>query len=99
MKIINLEKSKEAILEDMCNFLTNAQTTSPCVLACGIMSVLEKYSVSSLSPDDKLVEMPCMIGDTIYEIVERKREGKWIPVVVERRKNRSHNRTSLREFS
>ena len=98
MKIINLEKSKEAILEDMCNFLTNAQTTSPCVLACGIMSVLEKYS-SSLSPDDKLVEMPCMIGDTIYEIVERKREGKWIPVVVERRKNRSHNRTSLREFS
>ena len=29
MKIINLEKSKEAILEDVCNFLTNAQTTSP----------------------------------------------------------------------
>lgn len=32
----------------------------------------------------RFVELPCKAGDTIYEIIERKRNGKWNKVVVER---------------
>ena len=33
---------------------------------------------------NRFVELPCKVGDTIYEITERKRNGKWNKVVVER---------------
>lgn len=33
---------------------------------------------------NRFVELPCKAGDTIYEITERKRNGKWNKVVVER---------------
>lgn len=32
----------------------------------------------------RFVELPCKVGDTIYEIVERKRSGKWIYKIVPR---------------
>ena len=33
---------------------------------------------------NRFVELPCKVGDTIYEITERKRNGKWNKVIVER---------------
>ena len=33
---------------------------------------------------DRFVELPCKVGDTIYEIKERKRNGEWKKVIVER---------------
>lgn len=33
---------------------------------------------------NQFVELPCKIGDTIFAITERKRNGKWNKVVVER---------------
>lgn len=32
----------------------------------------------------RFVELPCKVGDTIYEIKERKRNGEWHKVIVER---------------
>ena len=32
----------------------------------------------------RFVELPCEVGDTIYEIKERKRNGEWHKVIVER---------------
>lgn len=30
----------------------------------------------------RFVELPCHVGDTVYEIVERKASGKWVPIIV-----------------
>lgn len=30
----------------------------------------------------RFVELPCYVGDTVYEIVERKASGKWVPIIV-----------------
>lgn len=32
----------------------------------------------------RFVELPCKVGDTIYEIVERRVSGKWVPKIVSR---------------
>lgn len=33
---------------------------------------------------NRFVELPCKVGDTIYEIKERKRNGEWKKVILER---------------
>lgn len=32
----------------------------------------------------RFVELPCKVGDTVYEIVKRKVSGKWTPKIVSR---------------
>ena len=38
----------------------------------------------SFKDRNRFVELPCKVGDTIYEITERKRNGKWSKVIVPR---------------
>lgn len=42
------------------------------------------YHCKCFKDRNRFVELPCRVGDTIYEITERKRNGKWNKVIVER---------------
>ena len=41
-------------------------------------------SVSDVLLENGVVVLPCKVGDTVYEICERRRSGKWQKAIVER---------------
>lgn len=56
-----------------------------CGDVCSIAEVMgENYCCPDCKDRNRFVELPCKVGDTIYEITERKRNGKWNKVIVER---------------
>lgn len=73
---INLEKDWEALAESIYNILA-MQTDN--YLANRILGAIE-----DVAEPHEYIELPCKVGDTVYEIIDRKRDGKWVPVVVER---------------
>ena len=56
-----------------------------CFDVCSIAEIMgENFCCPDCKDRNRFVELPCKAGDTIYEITERKRNGKWNKVVVER---------------
>ena len=56
-----------------------------CFDVCSIAAIMgENFCCPDCKDRNRFVELPCKAGDTIYEITERKRNGKWNKVVVER---------------
>lgn len=56
-----------------------------CGDVCSIAEIMgENFCCPDCKDRNRFVELPCKAGDTIYEITERKRNGKWNKVVVER---------------
>lgn len=41
-------------------------------------------SIADYLLDNGVVVLPCKVGDTVYEICERRRSGKWQKAIVER---------------
>ena len=81
--IIRLDMAREAIANEIYNTIMCHKDSSHYVLTNSIMSLLDKYSISAAEVGN-IKELPCKIGDTLYEFVEKKRHGKWQPVIVER---------------
>lgn len=44
----------------------------------------ERLICEQFKDRSRFVELPCKVGDTIYEIVERRVSGKWVPKIVSR---------------
>ena len=61
--IINLEKEKYNVSEKIYGLLADQPSDK---LAMSILSVLEEYS-----SEKAIVELPCKVGDTLYEITNR----------------------------
>ena len=73
---IDLDKQWGALAESIYDILAMQPDN---YLANQILGVIE-----DISEPHEYIELPCNVGDTIYEIVDRRRDGKWVPVVVER---------------
>ena len=73
---IDLDKQWGALAESIYDILDMQPDN---YLANQILGVIE-----DISEPHEYIELPCNVGDTIYEIVDRRRDGKWVPVVVER---------------
>ena len=73
---IDLDKQWGALAESIYDILAMQPDN---YLANQILGVIE-----DVAEPHEYIELPCKVGDTVYEIIDRRRDGKWVPVVVER---------------
>ena len=69
---IDLDKQWGALAESIYDILDMQPDN---YLANQILGVIE-----DISEPHEYIELPCNVGDTIYEIVDRRRDGKWVVV-------------------
>lgn len=67
---------KDCLHVEACEFYAGPLNAEPCV----------KYAESCecFKDRNRFVELPCKVGDTLYEICARRKGGKWKPVIIER---------------